>query len=265
MSKKRSRSAGRRYVLLAAGVGLVTTVLLVAASRPAWRHAVVVTSPGTKSEGRVGVLRCGDVAFPPWVPRVITREGRLFVYKLRKDPWLHGGWQAGERVDGALKMDKRKPFSPSCAARGFYRGPLRRGTPKDWLYLPDLRTWTAAREAAMRRLFSGRGWSFVMKLNSRYETRGVLKVRGKPVCAKMRRLVTPIGEFMSLPAFSPDTGWAFVGPRTGLQRTTPAAANKEKPATSGAALPARPREAAEDWCFCPEKSQWLAPDDVTSH
>ena len=263
MTENRAGSTGCRYFLLLAGVAVVAGAVLLVALRPAWRHAVIVTYPGTRSEGSVGILRFEGVVFPPWANTIVTRDRRFFAYKVRQYHWFHGGWQPSKGKVAALQMGNRESFSSECASMGFYRGPVRRGTPRDWLYLPELGVWTDAREATMQRLFALHGWTYTVTMNSDHETEGVLKVHSKPVGATPQHLVTPVGEFEALPASSPDRGWTLVSGRTCMPAPTRLAAKGKLPTTTGVALLPRPPTAADDWCFCPQSSKWLAPEDVT--
>ena len=263
MTENRAHRILRRCFALLVGLGAIGGAFLLMPLRPAWRHDVVVTYAGTRSEGTVGILRFQELLLPPWVNRIVTTDGRFFTYRARRSRPLHGGWQPTKGEEAALQTSDGRAFCSECAAVGFYRDGLRRGTPRDWLYLPELGVWTDARPLTMRRLFSLHGWTYTVTMNLKYETQGILKVHGKPVSRTAQHLVTPVGEFKMPPRHPPDGGWRLLSGRTCVPAPTGPAGTGKMPATVGVGISPRPPAAADDWCFCAVTWKWLAPEDAT--
>jgi hypothetical protein len=100
-------------------------------------HEIRVTQPGSRSEGRQGVLTFQGRAITGLPGRIRTPIGTFF--HIESDQlWNPQGWFPTE--DLAITTGTQ-PFTPADRTDGSYRGPWRPGTPGEWCYLPHLDSW----------------------------------------------------------------------------------------------------------------------------
>jgi hypothetical protein len=238
---------------------------------PAWKHDVIVTAPGSKSEGRTGILTYGDQTVLPYFTEVVTPIGH-FTYKLRTTRWGDAGWIQHEgdmshleKLDEAVTEDE--------LTRGWYSckfGAMKADTPPSWFWEPSFKTWIdpAKLDAFIKDRFNKADWSYTIKQNDAGVITTTLAYKDTPIPESVGAILTPIGDFYAPLSAQMQTAWlVHSGERldtvpTGTndldEQTIAKGVFDEDPELTDVAIP-------EHWVYLPDKRWWIDPAKIGEH
>ncbi|MDD2715969.1 MAG: hypothetical protein PHW04_08760 [Candidatus Wallbacteria bacterium] len=125
-----------------ATIRLLTIIFLfcfVCSSNAAWNLKVELVAPGTRSEGRRGILEYNGTKITPYSEKLTLQDGTEYFYLEAKYIWNDAGWKmrfakvpAPTMEIGAITTDE--------TIIGHYYGEasqLKRGTPAEWVFLEN--------------------------------------------------------------------------------------------------------------------------------
>jgi len=250
--------------------GLVST-LAWSEEQPAWKHDVIVSNPGTRSEGHTGVLTYGDHAILPYFSQLDTPVGR-FLYINRRFRWGDAGWvkQEGD-VPAPDKLDEA--IAPEELERGWYTceaGKTKPGTPEHWFWTPTFNTWIdpAKIDAYVQDHFGKADWLYVVKQGEGGGVTSSLTYKGTAIPQSVHKILTPIGDFYVPEGQMGPTGWMIFSGE--VLDEWPAGENELDDETIGKGLFDESVEMTgvaipEHWVYLPDKKWWIDPAKIGEH
>jgi hypothetical protein len=203
--------SSRPALWLVSSLALVLVLAAGCVTPTQWRHYVLTVQPGTRSEGKAGVLAYGGTEVMPYFLEVVTPLGG-YVYEFRPHLWSEGGWvkhaaAKPAKLDEAVTNDELQ--------RGWYtcEGPsVKAGTPSEWFWIPSLNTWVDPAKLAdfvgLHYSHDG-GWTYEIVMTNKTDWRleGQLTRKGEQVPAADEPVETPFGTYRWLGGGGGESGW----------------------------------------------------------
>lgn len=122
-----------RFVLLSALVLLVSGL-----KATDWTIRIELVAPGTRSEGKRGVLQYKNEAIPPSASSIITQNGIEYFYVEPRYLWSDSGWKVQNASEKPASVEVS--VSTSDLETGYYYSSLKQlrcNTPDNWVFLKN--------------------------------------------------------------------------------------------------------------------------------
>ena len=180
-----------------------------------YAHYMHTVAPGTRSEGRVGLLLYENEPILPYVKEIMTPIGR-FRYEYRRLPFEKEGvgWQRiPPENEEQLKILPEK-ITEEELERGWYNyisGKQKKGTPDVWIWVPSCKKWVSPERINDSGIYAEDNWEYVIEVKDRdnWFIRGRLFLDNEEIKGEERdeTIKTPIGEFKWTRRPHTEDGW----------------------------------------------------------
>ncbi|MDD5091647.1 MAG: hypothetical protein PHQ23_12120 [Candidatus Wallbacteria bacterium] len=105
-----------------------------------WVVLTELIAPGTRSEGKRGVLSFNKEKITPYAERIVTRDGREFIFIEPKYTWSDAGWKQARTTPPKAPDTGETVITPEELESGLYYGDVnsvKSGTPPAWVFLEN--------------------------------------------------------------------------------------------------------------------------------
>lgn len=136
-----------------------------------YTHYMHTVYPGTRSEGKVGLLLYENESVLPYVKELKTPIGR-FRYEYRKYPAEDKGvgWQKiSSKKEEQLEISPDK-ITEEELERGWYNytsGKQKKETPDAWIWVPSYKKWVSPKRINDPEIYSADNWKYVIEEKDR--------------------------------------------------------------------------------------------------